>query len=53
MQGEMTAAAEARETLLRLRPELSVACMRENLPPTGELADRIYEAMRRAGVPAT
>ena len=53
MQGEMTAAAKAREALLRLRPELSLAWMRENLPPTGELAERIDEALRRAGVPET
>jgi adenylate cyclase len=51
MQGEMTAAAGAREALLRLRPELSVAWMRQNLPPTGELAERVYQSLRKAGIP--
>jgi tetratricopeptide (TPR) repeat protein len=51
MQGEMTAAADARVVLLRLRPELSLAWMRQNLPPTGELAERICQALRNAGVP--
>jgi len=51
MQGEMTAAGEARDALLRLRPEFSLAWMRRNLPPTGELAERIYEALRKAGIP--
>jgi hypothetical protein len=51
MQGEMTEATDALVPLLRLRPELSLAWMRQNLPPTGELAERIYEALRRVGVP--
>jgi len=51
MQGEMTAAAKARAALLRLRPDLSLARMRENLPPTGQLAERIDAALRRVGVP--
>jgi adenylate cyclase len=51
MQGEPTAAAEARGTLFRLRPEFSLAWMTENLPPTGELAERIRDALRKAGVP--
>jgi len=51
MQGEMTEATDALMPLLRLRPELSLAWMRQNLPPTGELAERIYEALRRVGVP--
>ena len=51
MQGEMTTAVEARDALLRLRPELSLAWMKENLPATGEIAERVYEALRRAGVP--
>ena len=33
----MTAAVEARETLLRLRPEFSVAWMTENQPFSGEM----------------
>ena len=51
MLGEMTEATDALAPLLRLRPELSLAWMRQNLPPTGELAERIYEALRRVGVP--
>jgi tetratricopeptide (TPR) repeat protein len=51
MQGELTAAAEARDPLLRLRPEFSLSWMKENLPPTGELGERLREGLRRAGVP--
>ena len=51
MQGDLTAAAEARDTLLRLRPEFSLTWMTENMPNTGELAERLCEALRRAGVP--
>ena len=51
MLGEMTEATDALAPLLRLRPELSLAWMRENLPPTGKLAERIDEALRRVGVP--
>jgi len=51
MLGEMTEATDALAPLLRLRPELSLAWMRQNLPPTGKLAERIYEALRRVGVP--
>jgi len=49
--GEMTEATDALAPLLRLRPELSLAWMRQNLPPTGKLAERIDEALRRVGVP--
>jgi adenylate cyclase len=53
MQGDLTAAAEARDALLRLRPEYSLAWMTENLPlpVTGELADQLREGLRKAGVP--
>jgi tetratricopeptide (TPR) repeat protein len=51
MQGEMAEAAEARATLLRLQRELSVAWMRQNLPLTGQMAERLYEALRQVGVP--
>jgi len=51
MLGEMTEATDALAPLLRLRPELSLAWMRQNLPPTGKLAERIDEALRRVGVP--
>ena len=51
MQDELTAAAEARDTLLRLRPEFSLTWAAENLPPAGELKERLQEGLRRAGVP--
>jgi adenylate cyclase len=51
MEGDLTAAATACVTLLRLRPEFSLAWMNENQPPTGELADRLREGLRKAGVP--
>jgi TolB-like protein/Flp pilus assembly protein TadD len=51
MQGELTAAAEARDKLFRLRPEYSLAWMKENLPASGEYGERLCEGLRRAGVP--
>jgi cytochrome c-type biogenesis protein CcmH/NrfG len=51
MQGELTAAGEVRDTLLRLRPEFSLTWMTENLPPTGELNKRLRDGLRMAGVP--
>jgi adenylate cyclase len=51
MAGDLAAAAEARGTLLRLRPEFSLTWMAENLPQTGELAERLREGLRKAGVP--
>ena len=51
IQGEMTAAEEAGIALLQLRPEFSLNWMGENLPATGELADRLREGMRKAGLP--
>ena len=51
MEGDLTAAAEARDTLLRLRPGFSLTWMIENLPFTGEMAERLREGLRRAGVP--
>ena len=50
-QGEVGEAAEVRDALLRLRPEMSLAWIKENLPPTGEFAERVYEALRKAGIP--
>jgi adenylate cyclase len=50
MEGDLTGAAVARETLLRLRPEFSVTWTTENTPQTGELAERLCEGLRRAGV---
>jgi TolB-like protein/class 3 adenylate cyclase/tetratricopeptide (TPR) repeat protein len=53
LEGDLTAAAEARDTLVRVRPEFSLAWMTENLPVpiTGEMAERQREGLRRAGVP--
>jgi TolB-like protein/class 3 adenylate cyclase len=51
MQGELTAAAEVRDALLRLRPEFSLTWMTENLPPTGALNERLCDSLRKAGVP--
>jgi hypothetical protein len=51
MQGDLITAAEARDTLLRLQPEFSLIWMTENAPQTGELAERLCEGLRKAGVP--
>jgi hypothetical protein len=51
MEGDLAAAAEARDTLLRLRPEFSLTWMIENLAFTGETAERLCEGLRKAGVP--
>ena len=50
MDGDPTAAA-ARDTLLRLWPDFSLAWMTENSPVTGEYAERFREGLRKAGVP--
>jgi adenylate cyclase len=47
----LTAAVEARDTLLRLHPGFSLTRMTENTPVTGELAERLREGLRKAGVP--
>ena len=53
LEGDPTAAAAARDTLVRFRPEFSLAWMTENLPMpvTGEMAERLREGLRKAGVP--
>jgi adenylate cyclase len=51
MEGDMTAAAEARDTLLRLLPDYSLTWVTQNSPVTGELAERLREGLRKAGVP--
>lgn len=48
MDGNLIAAAEARGTLLRLRPEFSLTWMASNVPVT---AERLREGLRKAGVP--
>jgi hypothetical protein len=50
MDGDPTAAA-ARDTLLRLWPDFSLAWMTENSPVTEEYAERFREGLRKAGVP--
>jgi TolB-like protein/class 3 adenylate cyclase/Flp pilus assembly protein TadD len=51
MAGDLTAATEARGTLLRLRPEFSLTYITQNSPVTGEQADRLREGLCKAGVP--
>jgi adenylate cyclase len=51
IEGDLAAAAEARDELLRLRPEYSLTWMTENTLQTGELAERLCEGLRKAGVP--
>ena len=53
LEGDLTAAAEARDTLVRLRPEFSLAWMTENLPfpISGEQSERLHNALREAGIP--
>ena len=53
LEGDLAAAAKAGEMLLRLNPRFSLPWMKENLPPTGELGERLREGLRRAGVPET
>jgi TolB-like protein len=49
MEGDLTAASEARHTLLRLHVGYSLTWMYENQPFNGETADRLSEGLRRAG----
>jgi adenylate cyclase len=53
LRGDMMAAAEARDALLRLRPGFSLTWMKENMPIplTGELKERLAEGLRKAGIP--
>jgi TolB-like protein len=51
MAGDLTAAAEARDTLLRLRPDYSLTGVAQNSPMTGEIAERLCDGLRKAGVP--
>jgi adenylate cyclase len=48
MQGDVSAAAEARSRLLQLRPEFSLAWFGENIPLTAEIAERYREGLRKA-----
>ena len=51
MQTDDAAAAEALVTVLQLRPDFSLSWVRGNTPLTGEVAERVIEGLRRAGVP--
>jgi TolB-like protein/cytochrome c-type biogenesis protein CcmH/NrfG len=51
LQGDVSAAVEARDTLLRLWPEYSLTWMNENQVATGEEAARLREGLSKAGVP--
>jgi adenylate cyclase len=51
MQGNMNAAAEARDTLMRLRPDYTLTLVTQNSPATGKLAECMRECLRKAGVP--
>jgi hypothetical protein len=51
MQTDDAAATEALVTVLRLRPDFSLTWVRGNTPLTGEIAERVIEGLRRAGVP--
>jgi adenylate cyclase len=51
LQGDAAGAAEACAALLRVRPDFSLAWMRQNLPPSGEMLQRLSEGLRKAGIP--
>jgi TolB-like protein/class 3 adenylate cyclase/Tfp pilus assembly protein PilF len=51
LQGDTTAAAEAVTSLLRLRPDFSLAWARKNMPASGDVLERLLDGLRRAGVP--
>jgi hypothetical protein len=51
MQGDMNEAAEARDALMRLRPDYTLTLVTQNSPATGKLAECLRECMRKAGVP--
>jgi hypothetical protein len=50
MQGELAPTAEARDTLLLLWPQFSLAWMTET-PASGEMAERLRAGLRKAGIP--
>ena len=47
----MAAAATAWTDLRRLQPHLSLSWVRENSAFTGEVAERLLEGLRKAGIP--
>jgi TolB-like protein len=51
LQGDITAASEALANLLRLQPNLSLAWISENTAFVGDMAERLLEGLRKAGLP--
>jgi hypothetical protein len=51
MQKDSAATAEALASLLRLRPDFSLTWVSGTTPLIGEVADRVLEGLRTAGVP--
>jgi adenylate cyclase len=51
LHGDREAAAEALPALLRLRPDLSLVWLSENMTFAGEIGERVLEGLRKAGVP--
>ena len=51
MAGDVSAAAEALVTLLRLQPNLSLAWARKNTAYVGSMAEHFIEGLRKAGLP--
>jgi len=51
MAGDVSAAAVASATLMRLQPNLSLAWVIENTAYPGNMAERLIEGLRKAGVP--
>jgi TolB-like protein/class 3 adenylate cyclase len=51
MAGDIPAAAEALATLLLIQPNLSLAWVTENTAYPGNMAERLIEGLRKAGVP--
>ena len=51
MQGDTETTAEALAFHLRVRPEFSVAWLRENTPYGGEIFERLLVGLRKAGIP--
>jgi tetratricopeptide (TPR) repeat protein len=51
MNEDLDAASEALAELLHLQPDFSLAWLAEVMPWTGEIAERLLEGWRKAGVP--
>jgi TolB-like protein len=51
LQGDMETAAETLSVLLRLRPHFSLTWMRENVPFSDEILERLLLGLRKAGLP--